>query len=64
MSGPDFLEFRARLGQFDLINAKGAAVTSADVVDHDPSWSIYFRDPDGNRFEVTTYDYAEVARAL
>ncbi|OAN77323.1 hypothetical protein A8B78_14480 [Jannaschia sp. EhC01] len=64
VSGSDFLEFRARLGQFDLMNAKGAAVTSADVVDHDLSWSIYSRDPDRNRFEVTTYDYADVARAL
>lgn len=30
-----------------------------EPVDHDISWSIYFRDPDGNPFEITTYDYAE-----
>lgn len=30
------------------------------IIDHDLSWSIYFRDPDGNPFEITTYDYAEV----
>lgn len=28
-------------------------------VDHDLSWSIYFRDPDGNPFEITTYEYDE-----
>jgi len=26
-------------------------------VDHQVSWSIYFEDPDGNPFEITTYDY-------
>jgi catechol-2,3-dioxygenase len=30
-------------------------------VDHDVSWSIYFEDPDGNPFEITTYDYAALA---
>lgn len=33
---------------------------ATNIIDHDLSWSIYFRDPDGNPFEVTTYDYAEV----
>ncbi len=32
-----------------------------DVVDHDLSWSVYFDDPWGHRFEVTTYDYDAVA---
>ena len=26
-------------------------------VDHEVSWSIYFEDPDGNPYEITTYDY-------
>lgn len=26
-------------------------------IDHDLSWSVYFRDPDGNPFEITTYEY-------
>ena len=30
-----------------------------DPVDHDLSWSIYFRDLDGNPFEITTYEYSE-----
>jgi catechol-2,3-dioxygenase len=28
-------------------------------VDHEISWSIYFRDPDGNPYEITTYAYSE-----
>lgn len=30
-------------------------------VDHEVSWSIYFKDPDGNPFEDTTYDYEAFA---
>lgn len=26
-------------------------------VNHEISWSIYFKDPDGNPYEVTTYDF-------
>lgn len=32
-------------------------------VDHGLAWSLYFSDPDGNPFEVTTYDYEEIAGA-
>ncbi len=39
------------------LNDKGL---TTNIIDHDLSWSIYFRDPDGNPFEITTYDYAEV----
>ena len=36
-------------------------VVGIDVepIDHDLSWSIYFRDLDGNPFEITTYEYNE-----
>ena len=30
----------------------------ATVEDHDVSVSLYFRDPDGNPYEITTYEYA------
>ena len=30
-------------------------------VDHSVSWSLYFTDPDGNPYEITTYDYQEIA---
>jgi catechol-2,3-dioxygenase len=31
---------------------------------HDVSWSIYFKDPDSNPYEITTYDYELVKQAL
>lgn len=38
-------------------------LSSKDVpvepIDHDLAWSIYFRDLDGNPFEITTYEYNE-----
>ena len=30
---------------------------SFNEVNHDLSWSIYFKDPVGNPFEITTYDH-------
>lgn len=35
--------------------------TTLEPVDHQVSWSLYFIDPDGNPFEITTYDYAAIA---
>jgi len=37
---------------------------SLEVVDHDLSWSLYFTDPDGNPFEITSYEYKQIAGAL
>ncbi len=31
-----------------------------ELEDHAVSWSVYFSDPDGNPFEITTYEYAEI----
>jgi NAD(P)-dependent dehydrogenase (short-subunit alcohol dehydrogenase family)/catechol 2,3-dioxygenase-like lactoylglutathione lyase family enzyme len=35
-----------------------------EAVDHDLSWSIYFSDPDGNPYEITSYQHAGIADAL
>lgn len=32
--------------------------------DHGISWSLYFRDPDGNPYEITTYEYQAVKHPL
>lgn len=32
--------------------------------DHNLSWSMYFSDPDGNPFEITTYEYDELKNSL
>ena len=34
---------------------------SVEAVDHQVAWSLYFSDPDGNPFEITSYDYAALA---
>ena len=34
------------------------------AVDHSLSWSLYFNDPDGNPFEITSYEYKQIAGAL
>lgn len=62
VSGDDFLDFLAGIGRHAPVDRHGRAVTAGDVVDHDESFSIYFCDPWGNPFEVTTYD-AELVRA-
>lgn len=64
VDGAGFLEFVARLDQHELINRQGERLTARDVVDHQMAWSIYFSDPYGNPFEVTTYDYDHVRDAL
>ena len=55
VSGAAFLQVLQDLPSFGL---------SAQPVDHDLSWSVYFSDPDGNRLEVTTYDVAVVTSAM
>ena len=64
VGGQEFLAFLERLDQLSLTHLKGHTLTRLDVVDHDLSWSIYFVDPDGNRIEVTTYDYNQVGMSL
>lgn len=55
-SGEAFIAWRAHLA--DKLGQ------TLQPVDHEMSWSMYFTDPDGNPFEITTYDYAQVAAAL
>ncbi|MEM7520871.1 MAG: VOC family protein [Pseudomonadota bacterium] len=64
VSGEVFLAFLDGLDETGLVNRFGAAVARDQVLDHDVSWSIYFVDPDQNRIEITTYDYAMVGGAL
>ncbi|WP_141398536.1 MULTISPECIES: VOC family protein [Microbulbifer] len=54
-SGMEFLRWKGHL------DACGAEVALSD---HDLSWSLYFSDPDGNRHEITTYDYDAVKASL
>ena len=52
----DFLAWRAHLSR--------ALGRRPDLQDHRISWSMYFSDPDGNPFEVTSYDYAALEPSL
>ena len=49
----DFMAWQAHLQQ-----VLGAAPA---LEDHTISWSLYFRDPDGNPYEITSYEYEGVA---
>lgn len=49
----EFLAWRTHL--------QGVLRRPVEAVDHTVSWSLYFADPDGNPFEITTYEYADVA---
>jgi catechol-2,3-dioxygenase len=51
--GAELLAWREHLGR-----ELGKTI---ELVDHQVSWSLYFSDPDGNPFEITSYDYATVA---
>jgi catechol 2,3-dioxygenase-like lactoylglutathione lyase family enzyme len=59
-----FMAFVDRLQSLALTDRDGEQVSRADVVDHDLSYSLYFTDVDGNRLELTTNDYEEVAARL
>jgi catechol-2,3-dioxygenase len=54
--GTEFLAWRVHLQR---VLGRGVA-----AVDHKLAWSMYFEDPDGNPFEVTTYEYDKVAAGL
>ena len=55
-SAEDFLGWRSHLAT--------ALDRPPEVEDHEVSWSLYFSDPDGNPYEITCYEYAELASAL
>lgn len=46
VGGESFLRFLEGLPSDDVRRKDGTALTPADAVDHDLSWSIYFADPD------------------
>ena len=59
-----FVDFLERLDDHELTGLDGRLVSPTVVVDHDMAYSIYFRDPDGNHLEVTTYDHKRVTPRL
>ncbi|MFD1646290.1 VOC family protein [Haloarchaeobius litoreus] len=60
IDGEGFFEIVDRLTADPTVDVDGRD----DVRDHTYSFSVYFSDPYGNPFEVTTYEYAFVEEAL
>ena len=56
VDAPGFLAWRAHLER--------VLARPIKAVDHDASWSLYFEDPDGNPYEITTYEYTAVRDRL
>ena len=64
VGGAGFLEFLGRLASLGVEGENGQRLAASDVVDHDYCYSVYFSDPDGNPYELTTYDYDDVRSRL
>ena len=62
--GGDFLTFLRRLKDQPVFSEEGQPVHSLPVVDHDQAFSVYFCDPYGNRYEITSYDYDYISDNL
>lgn len=56
VDGDGFMTFLDRLEERSIVNSRGQSVGRDDVIDHGLAASIYFCDPYGHRYEVTTYD--------
>ena len=55
-SAAEFMAWQAHLS-----GVLGKAVVA---IDHAVAWSLYFADPDGNPYEITSYEHAAVAARL
>ena len=64
VGGSGFLDFLGRLASLKVEGEDGQTLAASDVVDHDYCYSLYFSDPDGNPYELTTYDYDDVRARL
>ena len=64
VDGAGFIAFCERLEKIAVHGQGGNRISSADVVDHQKAFSIYFCDPYGNPYEITTYDYNHVHQNL
>jgi len=60
VSGDGFMDFLDRVESLSLSSVDGKPVTAHSRVDHGSAFSVYFTDPYGNAFEITTYDYDAV----
>lgn len=60
-SASNIIAFRTNKQHFlDFIHHLDQCGVSFTVEDHQVSLSIYFADPDENKYEITTYDYFDL----
>lgn len=64
IDGSEFLSFLKKLNAHNVFNESSEQITSRNVVDHGKSFSIYFCDPYGNQFEITTYDHEQISNEI
>lgn len=64
VDGPSFLQFVEGRGRAPIYDDEGQETASGRLMDHEKTYSVYFCDPWGNRYELTTYDRDEVAARL
>jgi len=64
VEGGEFLAFAQRLHDLALSNTEGQPLGLTDVVDHGDVLSYYFLDPDGNGYELATYDVDAARRGI
>lgn len=64
VSGAGFFQFLAGVKAHSVYSGTGEPVHTLSVIDHDLAYSVYFCDPYGNRYEVTTYEYEYVSGRL
>jgi catechol 2,3-dioxygenase-like lactoylglutathione lyase family enzyme len=55
-SGVDFLSW--------LRHLESTLGRRLEPVDHEFSWSLYFEDPDGNPYELTSYEHSAIEAGL
>ena len=64
VTGAGLFTFLEQVKAFGVYTHQGEPAQELPVINHDLSYSVYFCDPYGNRYEVTTYDYHYVAGQL
>jgi catechol 2,3-dioxygenase-like lactoylglutathione lyase family enzyme len=64
VDGPSFLRFLKGTGRAPVYDEEGRETAFGRLMDHEKTYSVYFCDPWGNRYELTTYDRDEVAARL
>ena len=64
IDGLGFLSFLKKLNTHTVFNESNGRISSRNVVDPGKAFSIYFTDPYGNRFEITTYDHEQISNEI